>query len=55
MIKTVGDTMGVKASGGVRSYEAACGFLDQGCRRLGAAGGTAAIVGDAPEDEAGDY
>ena len=54
MVRTVGDTMGVKASGGVRSYEVACGFLDQGCKRLGAAGGTAAIVGDAPEDE-GDY
>jgi deoxyribose-phosphate aldolase len=55
MMKTVGDTMGVKASGGVRSYEVACGYLDQGCKRLGAAGGTAAIVGDAPADEAGDY
>ena len=55
MIKTVGDTMGVKASGGVRSYEVACGYLDQGCKRLGTAGGTAAIVGDAPADEAGDY
>ncbi|MGM0489316.1 MAG: deoxyribose-phosphate aldolase, partial [Planctomycetota bacterium] len=40
MVKTVGDTMGVKASGGVRGYETACGFLDQGCQRLGAAGGT---------------
>lgn len=55
MVGAVGDTMGVKASGGVRSYEVACGFLDQGCKRLGAAGGTAAIVGDAPEDEGGDY
>ncbi len=54
MVRTVGDTMGVKASGGVRSYEVACGFLNQGCKRLGAAGGTAAIVGDAPEGE-GDY
>lgn len=51
MIKTVGDTMGVKASGGVRSYETAKGFLEQGCKRLGAAGGTAAVVDDAPEDE----
>ena len=49
MMKTVGDTMGVKASGGVRSYEVACGFLDQGCKRLGSAGGTATILGDAPE------
>ncbi len=49
MMKTVGQTMGVKASGGVRSYAVACGFLDQGCKRLGSAGGTAAILGDAPE------
>ncbi|MCD4823530.1 MAG: deoxyribose-phosphate aldolase [Phycisphaerae bacterium] len=35
MVQAVGDTMGVKASGGIRSYEAACGYLDQGCTRLG--------------------
>jgi deoxyribose-phosphate aldolase len=50
MMRTVGATMGVKASGGVRSYETACGYLDQGCKRLGAAGGTAAIVDAAPDD-----
>lgn len=48
MVRTVGDTMGVKASGGVRTYETACGYLDQGCKRLGAAGGTPAIVEEAP-------
>ena len=53
MMKTVGDTMGVKASGGVRSYEIACGFLDQGCKRLGSAGGTATILGNAPETNDG--
>ncbi|MGL6196241.1 MAG: deoxyribose-phosphate aldolase [Thermoguttaceae bacterium] len=53
MMKTVGDTMGVKASGGVRSYAIACGFLDQGCKRLGSAGGTASILGDAPESSDG--
>ena len=37
MIKTVGDSMGVKASGGLRSYETAAGYLDQGCKRLGVA------------------
>jgi deoxyribose-phosphate aldolase len=52
MTKTVGDVMGVKASGGVRNYEIACSYLNQGCKRLGAAGGTAAIVDEAPEDEA---
>jgi deoxyribose-phosphate aldolase len=50
MIKTVGDSLGVKASGGVRSYKTACGYLDQGCQRLGTAGGTPAILDAAPED-----
>jgi deoxyribose-phosphate aldolase len=54
MIRTVGDSMGVKASGGVRSYETACTYLDQGCKRLGSAGGTAAILGEAPEDSGED-
>ncbi len=49
MIKTVGDTMGVKASGGVRSYETAVGYLNQGCKRLGAAS-TEAILEGAPEE-----
>jgi deoxyribose-phosphate aldolase len=50
MMKTVGDCMGVKASGGVRDFETAVGYLEQGCQRLGAAGGTKAIVEAAPED-----
>ena len=50
MVKTVGGTLGVKASGGVRSYEVACGYLDQGCQRLGSAGGTPAILDAAPEN-----
>ena len=49
MIKTVGDTMGVKASGGVRSYETAVSYLNQGCKRLGAAS-TEAILEGAPEE-----
>jgi len=36
MIKAVGDVMGVKAAGGVRTWETAVGFLEQGCTRLGA-------------------
>jgi len=48
MIKTVGDSMGVKASGGIKTYETAVGYLNQGCRRLGATA-TEAIVGSAPE------
>jgi len=55
MVKTVGDCMGVKASGGIRSYETAVGYLEQGCKRLGAGGGTKAICEDAPADEGGDY
>ena len=50
MIKTVGATMGVKASGGVRSYEKAAGYLDQGCTRLGTASGTRPILDGAPDD-----
>lgn len=48
MIKTVGKTMGVKASGGVRSYETAVGYLDQGCKRLGVAS-TEAVLDGAPQ------
>jgi len=48
MMKTVGDTMGVKASGGVRTWETAVGYLDQGCKRLGAAS-TEAILDGAPD------
>lgn len=49
MIKTVGDSMGVKASGGVRSYETAVGYLDQGCKRLGVAS-TEKVLQGAPEE-----
>jgi len=48
MVGAVGKTMGVKASGGVRSYETAVGYLKQGCKRLGAAS-TEAILDGAPE------
>ena len=37
MMKTVGETMGVKASAGIRDWETAVGYLDQGCKRLGVA------------------
>ncbi len=45
MIKTVGQRMGVKASGGIRDFQTACAFLDQGCTRLGV-GSTAAVLGE---------
>lgn len=35
MVATVGDTMGVKASGGIRTWEQAVAFLAQGATRLG--------------------
>jgi deoxyribose-phosphate aldolase len=43
MVKTVGDKMQVKASGGIRSWEDAVAFLDQGADRLGV-GSTEAIL-----------
>lgn len=49
MIKTVGQKMGVKASGGIRSYQAAVGYLKQGCARLGV-GSTEAVLDGVPED-----
>jgi deoxyribose-phosphate aldolase len=45
MLKTVGETMKVKASGGIRSWETAVNFLDQGCSRLGV-GSTEAVLDD---------
>jgi len=54
MIQTVGDTMGVKAAGGVRGWDTAVAFLEQGCTRLGAASGTKKIIDEAPDSE-GDY
>ncbi len=48
MIETVGATMGVKASGGVRTWETAVAYLDQGCKRLGVAS-TEAILDGAPQ------
>ncbi len=49
MIKTVGKTMSVKASGGVRTWETAVGYLDQGCTRLGV-GSTEAVLDGASEN-----
>lgn len=39
MRDTVGDKLGVKASGGVRTYEDALKFIDAGASRLGASSG----------------
>jgi len=35
MLRSVGNKLGVKASGGIRTWEEACAFLDQGADRLG--------------------
>ena len=48
MLKTVGRTMGVKASGGVRTWEIAVAYLAQGCKRLGV-GSTEKVLDGAPE------
>lgn len=46
MIKTVGDIMKVKASGGIHTWEDAVGFLEQGAERLGI-GSTEAVLNGA--------
>jgi deoxyribose-phosphate aldolase len=43
MLATVGDRLGVKASGGIRTWADACRYLDMGCSRLGV-GDAAAIL-----------
>lgn len=52
MIKTVGDKMQVKPSGGIRTWEDAIAFLEQGADRLGL-GSTEAILNGAKAQ--GDY
>lgn len=52
MVKTVGDKMKVKASGGIRSWDDAVGFLKQGAHRLGI-GSTEAVLNGARAE--GDY
>lgn len=52
MRKTVGPDMGVKASGGARSYEDAQAFIEAGSTRIGASSGVAIMKG---EQASGDY
>ncbi len=49
MIKTVGDKMGVKASGGIRDWATAVAYLEQGVDRLGI-GATATVLDDGVAD-----
>ena len=53
MIRTVGGKMGVKPSGGIRSWETAVGYLEQGATRLGV-GSTQAVLDGAYAGE-GNY
>lgn len=43
MVNTVGGKMGIKASGGIRTWEQAVGYLEQGATRLGI-GATASVL-----------
>ena len=45
MRRTVGPDMGVKASGGVRSYEKALALINAGATRIGAVAGVAIVTG----------
>lgn len=45
MRKTVGSEMGVKASGGIHSYEDAKALIDAGATRIGASAGIAIVEG----------
>jgi deoxyribose-phosphate aldolase len=52
MVQAVGGKMGIKASGGIRDWAAAVGYLDQGVDRLGVGSTAAVLDGGAAE---GDY
>lgn len=52
MRKTVGPDMGVKASGGARSYEAALAFIEASATRIGTSAGVAIMKGELAN---GDY
>src|SRR5699024_5505158 len=45
MRKVVGEQMGVKASGGVRTYEDAVAIIAAGANRIGASSGIAIVTG----------
>lgn len=45
MRRTVGDALGVKASGGIRTWDAAVAMVDAGANRLGLSGTAAVLAG----------
>ena len=49
MRETVGDRLGVKASGGVRTYEDAVAMIEAGASRLGMSSGKA-VLAEAPTE-----
>ena len=49
MRKVVGPGMGVKASGGVRSYDEACKMVEAGATRIGASASVAIVSNDKSE------
>ena len=51
MRATVGPEMGVKASGGVRSYDDAIAMIEAGATRIGASSGIAIVEGAAEAEE----
>lgn len=51
MVKTVGDKMQVKASGGIRNWETAVAFLEQGADRLGIGSTEAVLTGGQADGE----
>lgn len=51
MRKTVGDKLGVKASGGIRDYETAMKMIEAGASRLGCSAGIAIINGASSDAE----
>ena len=46
MRKTVGDRLGVKASGGIHNWEEACAMVNAGASRIGASAGVEIINGE---------
>jgi len=50
MLKTVGDKMKVKPSGGIRDWATAVGYLKQGVHRLGVGSTTAVLEGSPTSD-----
>ena len=52
MRRTVGDALGVKASGGIRTWDAAVDMVNAGASRLGLSGTAQVLAGGAAE---GDY